>query len=141
MSPKSNIRRALALVCFFCSVATALFTVDALIVVARNGGLGDGEALFVFPALVIILAIFGVAGAFLWPGNRRALAVVCLSCSAATALFIFYMSIVVARNGDHRDAVALILFPGLVIILAIFGVAGAFLWPRKGKRTDPNVFN
>ena len=64
-------RRALALVCLFCSAVTALFTVDLLIRVARDGHLGDGEALFVFPALVIILAIFGVSGAFLWPRKKK----------------------------------------------------------------------
>jgi hypothetical protein len=59
----------------------------------------------------------------------------------ATALFTTVLLVAVIRNGDLGDGEALVIFPGLVVILAISGVVGAFLWPRKRKRPDLNVFN
>ena len=72
--PKAQVtvfRRASVLVCCLCSAITVLFTIYLFIVVARNGDLGDGEALFVFPSLVIISAIFGAPVAYLWPKKKK----------------------------------------------------------------------
>ena len=56
-------------------------------------------------------------------------------------MFTADLLIAVIRNGDLGDGGRLVVFPGLLVIAAIFGFPGAFLWSRKGKRIDPNVFN
>jgi hypothetical protein len=72
---------------------------------------------------------------------RCVLAIACLLCSAATVVFTVYFFILVARNGDLGDGEALVVFPGLLVIAATFGVPGAFILPKKKKRIDPGVFS